>query len=71
MKIALIIIHIAVSIALIGLILIQSSKGGLGTAFGGGGEFRSRRGAEKIIFRATIITACIFLIISITNLLVR
>jgi protein translocase SecG subunit len=71
MKTALIGIQIVIAIALIGLILIQSSKGGLGSAWGGGGEFRTRRGAEKIVFRLTIIAAIIFLIISISNVLVK
>jgi protein translocase SecG subunit len=71
MKTALTGIQIVIAITLIGLILIQSSKGGLGSAWGGGGEFRTRRGAEKIVFRLTIIAAIIFLIVSISNVLVK
>jgi protein translocase SecG subunit len=70
MKNILILVQIIISIVFIFLILIQNSKGGLGTAFGGGGEFRSRRGAEQIVFRATIVFGVLFLIIAITNLLV-
>lgn len=71
MKMTLTIIQIVIAICLIGLILIQSSKGGLGSAWGGGGEFRTRRGAEKIVFKATIVAAIIFLIVSISNIIVK
>ena len=70
MKLAASIIHIVVAILLIGLILIQSSKGGLGSAFGGGEAFRTRRGAERIVFMATIAAALLFLITSIINFFV-
>jgi preprotein translocase subunit SecG len=71
MKIALTIIQIIIAISLIGLILIQSSKGGLGSAWGGGGEFRTRRGAEKIIFKSTIVVSILFLIVSIINISIQ
>jgi protein translocase SecG subunit len=71
MKIILLVIQIITALLLTGIILMQSSKGGLGSAFGGGGEFRSKRGAEQLIFRSTIVLAVIFLIISIINLIVR
>jgi protein translocase SecG subunit len=70
MKIPLTLLQILIAISLIGLILIQSSKGGLGAAFGGGGEFRSRRGAEMILFRATIVAAVLFFAVSVANLFV-
>lgn len=71
MKLAITIIHILVTILLIGLILMQNSKGGLGSAFGGGEGFRTRRGAERIVFMATIVVAVLFLITSIINVFVR
>ncbi len=71
MKLALTIIHIVVTILLIGLILMQNSKGGLGSAFGGGEGFRTRRGAERIVFLATVVVAVLFLITSIINVFVR
>jgi len=71
MKFALTIIHIVVTVFLIGLILMQNSKGGLGSAFGGGEGFRTRRGAERIVFIATIVVAILFLITSIINVFVR
>lgn len=71
MKQILLALQILFGIILIISILIQSSKGGLGTAFGGGGEFRTKRGAEKVVFRATIAVALVFFALSIANLLVR
>lgn len=71
MKLALLILHIVVSVGLIGLILLQSSKGGLGSAFGGGESFRTKRGAEKVVFNSTIVLAVIFLLTSILNVMVR
>ncbi len=71
MKMALLILHVLVSVGLIGLILLQSSKGGLGSAFGGGGSFRTKRGAEKIVFNSTIVLAVIFLVTSILNVMIR
>ena len=65
------VIHIVLSLALIGVILMQSSKGGLGSAFGGGQMYRTKRGAEKLIFNATIVLAVLFLITSIANVMVR
>ena len=64
-------IHVAeilISIALVGVILIQArSSGGLGGIFGGGqssGGYRTRRGVEQTLFRLTIILGVIFVIIS-------
>ncbi len=65
------IIHIILAIALIALIQLQSSKGGLGSAFGGGEVYRTRRGAEQVVFRATIVLAFLFLLTSIASLLIR
>jgi preprotein translocase subunit SecG len=60
------IIQIILSILLIITILLQNSESGLGSAFGGGdGAIKTtRRGAEKIIFQATIIIAIVFVIVS-------
>jgi protein translocase SecG subunit len=69
MRTTLLIIQLLISIVLIGLILLQNSKGGLTSGIGGE-AYRTKRGAEKVIFTATIVTAVIFLVISIVNLLV-
>lgn len=53
--------QIAVSVLLIGAILLQQKGGGLGSAFGGDGQvYRSRRGIEKVLFILTIILAVLF-----------
>lgn len=72
MKTVLLTIHILVTITLVALILLQNSKGGLSSGLGGGGEFyRSRRGAERIVFIGTIVTAILFFITSMLSLVIR
>lgn len=71
MKIFLLVIQVFVSVILMALILLQSSKGGFGGGFGGGEMYRTKRGAEKIVFTATIVTAIVFLITSLINVAVR
>lgn len=51
-------------------ILLQTRGSGLGSAFGGEGNmYRSRRGAEKMIFNATILAAVVFVVSVILGLL--
>ena len=64
-------LHILVAIGLIALVLLQTSKGGLGSAFGGGEVYRTRRGAERVVFGATIVVSVLFLITSIVTLFLR
>ncbi|MEK7577600.1 MAG: preprotein translocase subunit SecG [Patescibacteria group bacterium] len=71
MNIFFLILHLIVTTTLIGLILLQSSKGGLGGGMGGGEFYRTKRGAEKIVFNATVVTAVLFLCTSIINIMVR
>jgi len=71
MKITLLIVQLLVSIGFISLILLQSSKGGLGKSFGADVVYRSKRGAERAIFTLTIIVAVVFFITSITNALIK
>jgi len=71
MKIFLIIIQIITAVSLIALILLQNSKGGLGGGLGSGEFYRSKRGAERIVFTSTIIFAALFLLTSIANLIVH
>jgi len=67
----LLIIHILVTVILITLILLQNSKGGLQSGVGGGEMYRSRRGAERIVFIGTIVIAALFFVTSIINLVIR
>jgi len=63
-------IHIAVSLILIVLILLQQKGGGLSSTFGGSSmEFSTRRGAEKVIFYATIVLAVLFLGMAVARIL--
>lgn len=57
-------IQIGLSILLIASILLQQTGVGLGEAFGGSGSdvgFHTRRGAEKILFIASIVLGILFL----------
>ena len=72
MSTILLIVQILLSIALVGVILMQSQGSGMGSSFGGGGEFyRSRRGIEKVLLRVTVIIAVLFLLSSLANILIR
>ncbi len=58
-------IQIILSLILVAIILLQQSSAGVGGAFGGGdgGAINhTRRGFEKLLFRATIIIAILFVI---------
>ncbi len=62
--------HITTSALLIVAILLQQRGGGLSSTFGGSAmEYSTKRGAEKIIFYATIVLAVLFLGISMARLL--
>lgn len=65
------IVHILVTIGLVTLVLLQTSKGGLGSAFGGGEVYRTRRGAERVVFMGTIVLSVLFLVTSIVTLILR
>lgn len=58
--------HIVVTVLMIALILLQNRSGSQGGFLSGAGEtFQARRGAEKVIFVATIILAVLFVILTI------
>ena len=71
MKSVLLVVHVLVTISLVTLVLLQNSKGGLSSGLGAGEFYRSRRGAEKIVFSGTIVVAVLFFITSILNLVIR
>lgn len=61
MELALRIITIVLAIFLTLSILVQQRGSGLGGAFGGeGAVYRTRRGAERFLFRLTIVLAVLF-----------
>lgn len=71
MKLALQVVQIVVAILLMFAILVQAKGVGVGTIFGGEGQFyKSRRGVEKLFLIATIILSLFFVLTSILNLIV-
>lgn len=63
------VIHLILAIALVGLILVQRSEGGglgIGGGQGGMGSFASVRGTASFLTRATAILATCFMITSLT-----
>ena len=66
------IVQVIVSIFLIIIILLQQKGSGLGSTFGGDGAvYRTKRGAEKTIFRFTIILSFIFLATALASLFIN
>lgn len=56
-------IQLVLSIVIIGAILLQTRGSSVGGAFGGdntGTTFYTRRGAEKVLFQATIVLGVLF-----------
>ncbi|OGE38050.1 preprotein translocase subunit SecG [Candidatus Daviesbacteria bacterium RIFCSPLOWO2_01_FULL_39_12] len=71
MKTAIFLIQIIVAVLVIGVIMLQQKGTGLGSTFGGELSFyRTRRGAEKMIFYLTIGLVCLFIALSIIGLVV-
>ncbi|HEX5778493.1 MAG TPA: preprotein translocase subunit SecG [Xanthobacteraceae bacterium] len=61
MQTVLIVVHLLVVLALIGVVLLQKSEGGaLGIGGGGGGGFMTSRGSANVLTRATGILAAVF-----------
>ena len=64
----LIIVQIIVSVLLVGAIIIQTKGTGFGRSFGAGSQSFTRRGLEKLVFRATFVLAGLFILVSILQL---
>ena len=61
MHYVIILIHLMIVVAMVGLVLIQKSEGGgLGLGGGGGGGFLSSRGTTNVLTRTTAILAAMF-----------
>src|SRR3954462_3648615 len=61
MQTVVILIHLMIVLAMVGLVLIQKSEGGgLGMGGGSGGGFMSSRGTANVLTRATGILAALF-----------
>ncbi|OGK17461.1 preprotein translocase subunit SecG [Candidatus Roizmanbacteria bacterium RIFCSPHIGHO2_02_FULL_40_13b] len=62
-------ITIILSVSIIGFILVQGRGAGLGSAWGGGGEFfQTRRGIEKVTLQLTVVFIVLFFLVSLVNL---
>jgi preprotein translocase subunit SecG len=59
MQLVIILIHLILVLALIGVVLLQRSEGG-GLGVGGGSGFMTNRGTANILTRATAILAALF-----------
>jgi protein translocase SecG subunit len=60
---------ITLSVLLIASVLLQQMGSGLSSTFGGGGAaYQTRRGFEKILFRATILFGILIVVGSIVYL---
>ena len=63
MQTVLIVIHLMIVLALVGIVLIQRSEGG-GLGIGGGAGFMSARGTANALTRTTAILATLFFVTS-------
>lgn len=71
MKPVISLIQIILGLLLIVVIIIQQKGSGLGSSFGGDMSFyRTRRGAEKLLFKTTVVLAVLFILSSLIGLLI-
>ena len=64
--------QIVVSLLLVAAVLLQSQGAGLSSTFGGSDNaYLTRRGAEKVIFTATIVLGIAFLALGLLNVILR
>ena len=70
MKPVISLVQIIVGVLLIILIIIQQKGSGLGSTFGGDLSFyRTKRGAEKLIFYTTFVVAGLFILLALIGLI--
>ena len=61
--------QIAISVLLMGVVLLQQRGAGAGSAFGSGStSYGTRRGSEKFLFYMTIVLSILFVIATATPL---
>jgi preprotein translocase subunit SecG len=65
MQTVLIVIHLMIVLAMVGVVLLQKSEGG-GLGMGGGGGFMTSRGTANVLTRATATLAVLFFVTSLT-----
>lgn len=56
--------QIIISLCLIVFIILQAKGTGLSGVFGGSTNYHAKRGAEKSLFYATIVTAVLFVVLA-------
>ncbi len=62
--------QIVLAIALITVILLQQKGSGLGAAFGGASNiYSTKRGVDKVLYRATIVIAVLFFGVAVVSLI--
>jgi preprotein translocase subunit SecG len=72
MKLAFNWITVVSAVFLIVLVLVQNQGSSLGTSFGGdSGFYRSKRGAERLIFNLSIITGVVFVLSVLLSVLTK
>lgn len=60
--------QIALALLLTATILLQQRGSGLGSSFGGSNmEYSTKRGAEKFLFRSSIVLVVLFVVISVAR----
>src|SRR5687768_4137340 len=65
MQTVVIVIHLMIVLAMVGLVMLQKSEGGgLGMGGGTGGGFLSSRGSANVLTRRTAILAAMFFVTS-------
>ena len=60
--------QIFLSIAMVGLVLIQPKGSGLGRTFSGSTSSFTKRGVEKAVFKFTFVVTTLFLVVSVLSL---
>ncbi len=64
-------VQMTISALLVISVLLQAQGSGVGDAFGGSSSvYRTRRGIEKSLFRATIVLAILFALVSLVRIVV-
>lgn len=70
MKSVIYLVQIVIAVLLILVIIIQQKGSGLGSTFGGDlGFYRTKRGAEKLLYYATIALSTAFILSSLIGLI--
>lgn len=60
------IVHLITCLLLIAVVLMQTGKGGMGAAFGGGESFFGGQGAAPFLTRATTVLVVVFMLTSLS-----